>query len=358
MSGRGPSFTCGIVTCYNETAIGCTGPEASLECKCFLESFYGPTCDFNLFASNPKSFLAYHVSWLLLYLGLTAVSFYVLVFYFRSFRPKMTPKPSLLSSQFVAIFAIAFSSFWRLVYSCVVLSIGRDFMWRFYLNPNAVQIILRISSEMTYPALACAYTIQILWWLDMLLKVKMMKSGESIWVWTTFAILMAIIFSFQLTVIFLVAFRIGSSVYLYYAYRSILLIYSLFLLGITIIFGVRFIRISKDSNSELEGSAAARAADAKRNLNRMVILTAFALALTVLVLVVALAVPITGAYTFFIPRIFLFICVISFGLIITLTFLSMMKRRIEMVHGSGRAMTTTQDLQQPLIDPEDAEADL
>lgn len=305
MSLSGPTFTCGIALCHNVTSIGCTGPEASLECKCFSDAWYGPDCTFNTFSDLPSAFYGLQIISLLIMLTMTILGVYLLILYLTRYRAALPESMrSLLNAHFLTLFFVALASFIRLLRTISVLAIGYNFERIYYLKASAMHAWLRLGFGCFFPLIAAAYTMQVLLWLDVIItNVRYKAVGRATWFWVTFMLIFACGFILEFVVQALLTTRATSSASVLRAYQALLTAYSVVLLIITLIFGFRFAYISKRMHPDRVPNM--RLQEQRINLNRMVIGSAINFISIIVVLIIRLTLqPNDNLTAYFVPRFF------------------------------------------------------
>ena len=170
---------------------------------------------------------------------------------------------------------------------------------------------------------------------------------------------MCFFLSFEIITQFLLCFKAEKSRPILYMYQGTLVIYACLLLLVTGLFGVRFIFMSR--KLETAGGISVQREASKRNLNRLVLLTAFALCLEIMVLLIRIFLdPRASQARFYGPRFFLMFLDGFVVLIILFTFFSMMRSRIHFLaeydmddehHGRTRS-----ELSEPLMAPSESDA--
>ncbi len=185
----------------------------------------------------------------------------------------------------------------RTINAVVLLAAGPDIEFNYYLNPTFQQWLARFTFGFFYPLVFAGFTLQVLLWIDMLVKIKRMQLTSPRWVWISFFVWLIVLSIFEITIELLLIFNVDA-VAVVRAYRIILSAFLLALLIMVAIFGVRFFYVMRDVAPAASAGSEARRRS-RSNLTRLVLLSAALLFCAFVATLTIAIVPIRNAQGYF-----------------------------------------------------------
>jgi hypothetical protein len=256
--------------------ISCAAPGTGQSCICKV-LFHGPSCDQHFNSDIPPLFYSFHALSLVAFLGLFVFGVGLLIYWYLRVVPGQEKVAKLTAEtqrnpQLYAMVLVTVASLLRFANSITLLAAGPDIEANFYLTPTFPQWFARFTSGFFYPLVFGGYTLQVLLWIDMLVKIKRMHLTSPRWVWISFFIWLIVLSVFEITIELLLLFNVDA-VAVVRAYRIILAFFLLALLIMVTVFAVRFFYVMRDVAPPVSAGSEVRRRS-RANLTRLVLISA------------------------------------------------------------------------------------
>jgi hypothetical protein len=259
---------------------------------------------------------------------------FLLFYYFCRFVPKAKKH----TAQVVSIFFVMVAALMRFIYAAFTLSLGpRVIAVYFFQNPNATQMVLRLTLQMYYPLTLAALAIQILIWLEFVVAVKSVKLAVAWWFplikWVLIP-LMIVFFILELISQILLFHNFTSST-IFLVYFIVLCLYVCVLLIVAAVFSIRFFIITKRNNT-VDSKMSARNKQSRNNLTIMILFSCGFVLVGLILGILRIQLNVEGDANNYWPYIFT-LRLVEQGLLLSLliTALAMMRNRVAYTAGKA-----------------------
>jgi hypothetical protein len=281
--------------------ISCAAPGTAQSCIC-KALFHGLTCEQHFNSDNPPLFFSFHSLSLIAFLGLSVLGVGLLIYWYLRVVPAQEKATKLTAEkqrnpQLYGMVLVTVASLLRFANAITLLAAGPDIEANFYLTPTFTQWFARFTFGFFYPLVFGGYTLQVLVWIDMLIKIKRMQLTSPRWVWISFFVWLIVLSVFEITIELLLLFNVDA-VAVVRAYRIILAFFILSLLIMVTVFAVRFFYVMRGVAPPVSPGSEVRRRS-RANLTRLVLISAALLFCAFIAAVTIALVPPVDAGSYF-----------------------------------------------------------